>query len=77
MAQIGRASGARRRPVEVLCANDLLSSQLENASFMAGDHLVQGPRAVLRVSSLPRLRTGDSQPQSELKQREVPRLVVR
>ena len=65
MAQIGRASGARPRPVEVLCASGLLSSQLENASFMAGDHLVQGPRAVLRVWSLPRLRTGSTLRRSE------------
>ena len=65
MAQIGRASGARPRPVEVLCASGLLSSQLENASFMAAIALVQGPRAVLRVSSLPRLRTGSTPKRSE------------
>jgi hypothetical protein len=39
---------------------------LENASFMAGDHLVKRPRAVLRVSSLPRLRTGSTPKKSEL-----------
>ena len=66
MAQIGRASGARPRPVEVLCASGLLSSQLENASFMVAIALVQGPRAVLRVSSLQKPHMGNLSQRSEL-----------
>jgi len=66
MAQIGRVRGARPGPVEVLCASGLLSSQSANAVCMVAIALAHGPQTVLRVSSLPRLRTGSTPKKSEL-----------
>ena len=66
MAQIGRASGARPGPVGVLYASGLLSFQLENASFTVAIALVQGPRSVLRVSSLQKPHMGNLPQRSEL-----------
>ena len=77
MAQTGRVFGARHVPVEALYASVRGPSITVNASSMVVEVLVHGRGRALR--GLQRLgpRTGDSQPQSELKQREVPRLVVR
>ena len=66
MAQIGRASGARPGPVEVLCASGQGPSAMADASFMVRDHLVQGPQMVLRVSWLPRPHMGNLPRRSEL-----------
>ena len=66
MAQIGRASGARLGPVEVLCASVQGPSAMADASFMVRDHQAQRPRTVLRVSSLQKLHTGNLPQRSEL-----------
>ena len=76
MAQIGRASGARPGPVEVLCASVQEPSGMANAVCMAAIALVQGPRTGLRVLSLPRLRTGSTLRRSEQRLGALPSKVA-
>ena len=66
MAQIGRASDARPRPVEVLCASGQGPNVMADASFIVRDHLAQRPRKVLRVSLLQKPDMGSIPKRSEL-----------